>query len=378
MKPRSTSKLRRYPPHLRPDALMQWLASLYAAPGWERMAIGVIAAACGALWRYAAMDILGERVAYLTFYPVVAVAALSGGLISGASATVAAALSAHLWFIPLSAPGDWLGLAMFLVSCGIVSGMTELLHRTWIRMADSEALRADAERLYLMRNERLTAMSGMAIAVAHELNQPLSATTMYLKAAKRLLRLPESERPARVDDALDQAAEQILRAGQIISHMRQFVGRGEPDKTFCSCHGMIRQASDLVREAMKDANVAVDLALNAANDRVLADSVQITQVLVNLMRNAREAMSASPRRSLTVTTSNELGFIRIDIADTGPGLTKAMEDKLFEPFASSKPSGMGVGLSISRSIVEAHYGRIWAESEPGSGTVFHFSLPLAE
>ncbi|MBG0808174.1 hypothetical protein IY145_01950 [Methylosinus sp. H3A] len=361
------------------DALMELLASLYAAPASRRSLIGFVAAICGAFWRYTATDVLGERVLYVTFYPVVTVAALFGGLISGSSATIAAALMAHLWFGPLSAPGDWLALGMFLTSCGMISCAAEMLRRTWKRMSEAELRQSHAERRYLMRQERLTAMGGMAAALAHELNQPLAATAIYLKTAQRLARLPENRRSASIEDTLDLAAEQVMRAGQIMSHMRQFVDFGESDKTICGLNRLVDEALDLTSEALKEANVDVTLVLGAEKDAVLADCVQIKQVLINLIRNAREAMNDSARRELTIATSNEKpNMIRVDIADTGRGLSKTMQGKLFEPFATTKASGMGIGLSVSRSIVEAHYGRIWGKEKSDGGAVFSFDLPLAE
>ncbi|MBG0808192.1 hypothetical protein IY145_02060 [Methylosinus sp. H3A] len=361
------------------DALMELLASLYSAPASRRSLIGFVVAICGVFWRYAATDVLGERVLYATFYPVVTIAALFGGLVSGSSAALAAALMAHLWFGPLSAPGDWLGLGIFLTSCVMISCAAEMLHRTWKRMSEAELRQSQAERLYLMRQERLTAMGGMAAALAHELNQPLAATAIYLKAAKRLAILPENRRSASVADTLDLATEQIMRAGQIISHMRQFADFGESDKTICSLNRLVDEALDLSSEALKEANVAVTLELGAEKDTVLADSVQIKQVLINLIRNSRDAMNDSARRQLTISTSNEKqNSIRVDIADTGPGLSKTMQGKLFEPFATTKASGMGIGLSVSRSIIEAHYGRIWAAEKSDCGAVFSFELPLVE
>jgi C4-dicarboxylate-specific signal transduction histidine kinase len=190
--------------------------------------------------------------------------------------------------------------------------------------------------------------------------------------------LPPDQRPASLEDTLVKAADQIMRAGQIISHMRQFVGSGEPDKTICSLHELIREALELTSGGLKEANVAVTLKLDGRKDTILADRVQMEQVLVNLIRNAREAMSASPRRELTISTSDEQHMIRVAVADTGHGLSKKMQKKLFEPFATTKGSGMGVGLSVSQAIVEAHYGKIWGESDPRGGTVFTFVLPLAE
>jgi signal transduction histidine kinase len=362
---------------IRLEPLMRWLASLCAAPYWKRLAIGAAAAVFGAFWRLAYMDVLGERVAYLTFYPMVMVAALLGGLVSGASATVLSALLTHSYFVPLSATGDWLGLGTFLMASGIISGIAEILRRFWIRTANAEALRAHAERLNIMRKERLTAMSKMAIALAHELNQPLAATAAYLRAARRLEAMAPEKRPARIEDTLERATEQIMRAGRIVHHMRQFVGGGEPDKALCSMHELIREACELAAEALSRAKVSVTLSLDGTRDTVLADRIQIKQILVNLIKNAGEAMTSSPQRELSISTTNERNAIRVSVADTGPGLSKKILGRLFEPFATTKASGMGVGLSVSRSIVDAHFGRMWVESKPGDGTVFSFVLPLA-
>lgn len=241
----------------------------------------------------------------------------------------------------------------------------------------SERRRIEA-RVRKLHADRLNAVGGMAAGLAHEINQPLAATATYLKAARRLLQMPPELRPANVEDTLDNAAAQIMRAGRIIGHLREFIARGEPDKTLQSVHQLIEEAYDLTIAGAKRANVRVCLRLNAKDDRVLADRVQIKQVLVNLLRNAIEAMSESKERELVISTSSAKDAIRIDVADTGAGLSKEVEADLFEPFMTTKASGMGVGLSISRSIVEAHYGKIWAEPNPGGGAILCFTLPLAE
>jgi len=244
----------------------------------------------------------------------------------------------------------------------------------------SETRAAEGEaRLQKLYADRLSIIENMAIAVSHDINQPLSAIGAYLAAARRLLQKKPKLRPASVDDALDRASEQVLRAGQIMSHMRRFVMHGESDKTLQSIHDVIRNACEFTDAVAKITNVNVTLQLNAEADHVIADRVQIQQVLINLKRNAIEAMQASERRELFVSTSLIDGsMIRTDIADTGPGLSLELENNLFEPFTTSKTHGLGVGLSISRSIIEEHHGRLWVEPNPGGGMVFSFVLPLAE
>jgi two-component system CheB/CheR fusion protein len=226
--------------------------------------------------------------------------------------------------------------------------------------------------------DRLSSMAEMATGLAHELNQPLSAIATYLKAIRRLLQLPLKERPASVDEALDHAADQVMRAGRIIGHLREFVANGEPNKTYESLHDLIREVFELTIGGVKGANGRIVLVLNANKDGVLVDKVEIKQVLVNLILNASEAMAASPRREITIATSlveNEM--IQIDVSDTGRGLSGLDRRDPFEPFLTTKETGLGVGLSISRLIVEAHYGKIWARPNPVGGTVFSFTLPLA-
>ena len=228
-----------------------------------------------------------------------------------------------------------------------------------------------------MHANRLDSMADMATALAHEINQPLAAAANYLFAVRHLLEGKAEPAGLAVDEALDKASAQMHRAGQIIAHLREFITRGEPDKMEQSLHGLIRRTCELVAPSAREAKVDVVLNLDAAEDKVLADRVQIEQAMVNLMRNAIEAMEESKERRLTISTSLEDGMIRADFADSGHGLTASANSDLFVPFTSTKSNGLGVGLSISRSIIEAHYGTIWAEANPGGGAKFTFTLPLA-
>jgi two-component system CheB/CheR fusion protein len=169
-----------------------------------------------------------------------------------------------------------------------------------------------------------------------------------------------------------------MRAGRIIRHLREFVADGEPNMTHESLHNLIRDVFELTVGGVKDAKIQMVLALNANKDGVLVDKVEIKQALVNLILNASEAMAASPRREITIATSLvESEMIQVDVSDTGRGLSGLDQRDPFEPFLTTKETGLGVGLSISRLIVEAHYGKIWARPNPAGGAVFSFTLPLA-
>jgi two-component system sensor kinase FixL len=227
----------------------------------------------------------------------------------------------------------------------------------------------------LVHISRLTAMGEMASALAHELNQPLSAIANYLKGSRRLLENSSDDRSALLRNAMDKAAEQALRAGQIIRRLRDFVARGESERRVESVKKLVEEASALALVGAKDLGVRVRFQLDPTVDLVLADKVQIQQVLLNLLRNAVEAMESSQRRELVISTSSERdGMIAISVADTGPGIAPEIMSQLFQPFVTNKPHGMGVGLSISRTIVEAHGGQIGVEPNPGGGTIFRFTL----
>jgi len=231
----------------------------------------------------------------------------------------------------------------------------------------------------LVHISRLTAMGEMASALAHELNQPLLAIVGFMKGAQRLLASgSDDDHSGMLRNAMDKAAEQALRAGQIIRRLRDFVARGESERRVESVNRLIEEASALALVGTKDQGVRVRFQFDPAADLVLVDKVQIQQVLLNLLRNAVEAMEASQKRELVVSTAvTDEDMIAIAVADTGSGITPEVASQLFQPFVTSKRDGMGVGLSISRTIVEAHGGQITAQPNPGGGTIFRFTLRAA-
>ena len=230
----------------------------------------------------------------------------------------------------------------------------------------------------LVHVSRLTAMGEMASSLAHELNQPLSAIASYMKGSVTLLETPDPDL-AKLRGALDRAGDQALRAGDIIKRLREFVAKGETEHTLEDPARLMEEASALALVGVKDQDVRVDLRLARDIGRVIVDKIQIQQVALNLIRNAIDAMVDAPRRQLEIRVrGDDLRTIRISVADTGPGLDPEVRERLFQPFVTTKVTGMGVGLSICRTIVEAHGGRIWAEDNKGGGAVFSFTLPRAE
>jgi two-component system, LuxR family, sensor kinase FixL len=174
---------------------------------------------------------------------------------------------------------------------------------------------------------------------------------------------------------MGEAVEQTLRAGQIIRRLDDFLTRGEAEKRVEDTVPMIEDASELALTGAKRLGVKVSFHFDPSASRVLVNRIQIQQVLINLMRNAVEAMAASDRRELEVKTSLvDDETVEIAVADSGPGLSREVANHLFEPFISTKRNGMGLGLSICRSIVEWHGGKLWVRPDTGSGTTFCFTV----
>ena len=254
------------------------------------------------------------------------------------------------------------------------------------RRAQAElALRGD--HLAQLRSElahvsRLSAMGEMAAALAHELNQPLTAIGNSVGALKMMLsdggRALDDTARARIVRAANHAEGQAVRAGEIVRRLRDFIARGEADARIEQLDELIEDAVALAAPNARSEGTEVRLDFSPKAGHVLADRIQIQQILVNLVRNANEAMRDLPApHILTISTIAKRGMVEVSVRDSGPGVAPDLAARLFSPFVSTKNDGMGVGLSICRRIVEAHGGQMWLEPSEGAGADFRFTIPLA-
>lgn len=228
----------------------------------------------------------------------------------------------------------------------------------------------------LVHMSRFTALGEMASTLAHEINQPLTAIANYLKGCRRILERMEGPEVPMLAGAVEEAANQALRAGQVIRHLREFVARGESERHIERLPKLVEEASALALIGAREKGVRVSYAFDPRAKLVIVDRIQVQQVLLNLIRNAIEAMLEGARRELVVTTRAlpDEGLVEVCVADTGPGIAPEVAAQLFQPFVTTKANGMGVGLSICRTIIESHGGKISVESEAGRGATFRFTL----
>ena len=226
----------------------------------------------------------------------------------------------------------------------------------------------------LLHVSRVRSMGQMAAALAHELNQPLTATANYVRAALRLLASPEPNLD-RVRQAMNHAVEQTLRSGEIIRRLRAFVSRGEVARQSESIAKLIEEASALALVGAKERGVKVLISMDPDLPDASVDRVQIQQVLLNLIRNAVESMEGREARELTVAAARHADHVLVSVIDTGNGIPAEIHARLFQPFVTTKPEGMGIGLSVCRTIIEAHGGSLWMEPNPAGGSAFRFTVP---
>ena len=245
------------------------------------------------------------------------------------------------------------------------------------KRAEREARRHLEE---LAHASRLSALGEMATGIAHEVNQPLAAIVSYAQACLNLLDSKNTDTSV-VKDALTQIAAQGRRAGEIVHHLRQLVRKDQTERANIDLNGCVHAVLELFSNDLKSSGVSVSLELAENLPRVRADRVQIEQVLLNLVLNALDVLAEqtvpSKRMSIGSRSVGEKG-VEICVTDSGPGLGGEDPERLFETFYTTKPAGLGVGLSISRSIIESHGGRLWAKENRGGGLSVHFTLPAKE
>jgi two-component system sensor kinase FixL len=230
----------------------------------------------------------------------------------------------------------------------------------------------------LLQSSRLTVMSEMASALAHELNQPLSAIMGYVDAAQHVLASGQGKGMTRVQDVLAKAASQARRAGQIVHHLRHFVLTGETEKSEEDLNLVVQ---DSLAMALTGAGqkVSMNLQLSGNLPKVLIDRVQIQQVVVNLIRNAVDVLAGTSGGVISLsTTQRSKDFLELRVIDNGPGIAAEVADRLFHPFVTTKPKGMGIGLSMCKSIIDSHGGKIWVEEGLSGGATFAFTVPIAQ
>ena len=232
----------------------------------------------------------------------------------------------------------------------------------------------------LMHASRLSALGEMASGIAHELNQPLTAVMNYTRAARRRL---DGARPgaappdaAPIVDLVDKAGGQAERAAEIIRRLRTFIKKDDSERRFESINAVVEEAAALALIGASDRRIELIFALEDALPPVLIDRIQVQQVVLNILRNAIEAFEGPDERKVRVATGAAgRREVQVEIGDNGPGLAPGIADDPFRPFQTTKEDGVGIGLAISRTIIDDHGGRLWAESPPEGGAVFRFSLP---
>jgi two-component system sensor kinase FixL len=217
-------------------------------------------------------------------------------------------------------------------------------------------------------------MGQMTTMWGHELNQPLTACGNYLKGMLRIVRSEQTPKGVRLTNAVAQSLAQLDRAQAIIQRLKDLVRKGEPTASPELVSELFDEAAILL--GMKSEGLTIKTQVEVGLPPVLVDKIQIEQVLINLMRNAVEAMQHSNDRSIILSAKRRSDMALISVCDSGPGIPKAVSDKLFQSFNTTKINGMGVGLSICRTLIIANGGQIWAESNPGGGATFCFTLPI--
>lgn len=252
----------------------------------------------------------------------------------------------------------------------------------WAIVRDVTERKANEARAQALKDElihvgRVSELSQVSAGIAHELNQPLAAMLNYSSLAKRMIAKKDTPSIEAAQKAIEKAGEQAARASEIIRRMRDFVEKRDTNRSPDKINAIVEEAVALGLIGAKADGIATHLELSPDLPPILADRIQIQQVVVNLLRNAIDAMAHVSRRELTLATRSHNNGVEVAIADTGSGIPDNVADRLFQPFVTTKPDGMGIGLAISRSIIEAHGGDIAVASNPGGGTVFRFTLPSA-
>jgi two-component system sensor kinase FixL len=249
------------------------------------------------------------------------------------------------------------------------------------RLTVEERLRKKEEEIRerMTHFTRVSTMGEMASSIAHEVNQPLTAIATYAQACRRLVDGGLAETPE-VLDVLERIGEEAIRAGDIIHRLRGLVKKRDDKMHECDIIQLLNEIAPLASVDARLNNVELMFALPPKTPRILADGVQIQQVVLNLIRNGIDSMLGNEpeRRILKVRAEHVMGDgVKVSVSDQGCGIPDESDDSLFQPFFTTKEAGLGLGLNISRSIISKHGGHLWFSRNPGGGTTFHFTLPEA-
>jgi signal transduction histidine kinase len=316
---------------------------------------------------------------YATFYPVVEFSALLGGLTAGMLATISGAAVACLWF---GAAVD-VNFGLFVAGGAFFCVFADVIRSAWIdnarhRSPQDGRVSGSTPQIIRATHEPPDTTGQAAGALAHEINQPLTATVTYLKVAQRLL-VKSGVAAPEIIELLEKAKEQTLRAGRIVTSLRDLVQRRDIDKTLVEFNGLIDAAMKSPEIVSAGADASIMLHKGARLDLTLVDRELIRQAVVELACHALKARRAGDVRRLVISTSNpDDHSIRVDVLDSGGDLSGSWVHDGNEPFDSTNTSKLNAGLSLSRSFIEMHGGRMWAEPDRNDGAVFGFVLPLAQ
>ena len=344
----------------------------------ERGLIQVYNAACFRLFQYAEAEVLGQNVKmlmpepyrdhhddYLAHYKQTGEAR-----IIGIGREVSGQRKDGSSFPMYLSVGDGMlyGKRVFV---GIVHDLSALFQEREACETHLLSLREE-----LVHVARVSELGQVSAGIAHELNQPLTAMLNYANAARRFAATSAPEDMQKVRTVIGKVAEQAERAGQIVRRMRDFLEKRARQRAFDDIVAIIDDGMALGLIGTKSSNIQTHFIPEAGLPAVLVDRVQIQQVLVNLLRNAVEAMEQSQRRELTLTAARQgKDRVEVTVADTGHGIADSVASQLFKPFVTTKAHGMGIGLAISKTIIEAHGGVLAVGPNPGGGTIFRFTVP---
>jgi signal transduction histidine kinase len=273
-------------------------------------------------------------------------------------------------------------LAIVVGSCASVyAAHASARYQRELRRAEAaeEELRARQHQAELAQAARLSTLGGMAAGLAHEIDQPLSAIVSYANASARHIRSGDISQAALLE-VMDAIADEALSGGEILRRIREFVRNGEASRARADLNRLVREALHFAEVEARDLGIALRLELAPQPLDVEVDAIQLEQVILNLVRNGFEAMAdgGAPRELSIKTGTRDAATVELIVRDTGTGVSQAAADRLFEPFFTTKRDGLGLDLHISRSIVEAHGGQLWASSNPPRGAAFHVVLPAGQ